>query len=234
MKAMLINGSPRRNWNTYQLLDSARKGAVSAGAEAEIIHLFSMEYTGCRSCFACKIKNAKTHGVCAIHDNLRPLLEKCRAADVIICGSPVYYGYPTGQLRSFVERLLFPLDTYMVDGEGRRVKILDKIIPSGMIFTMNCPEWYMEEVKYPTLLGFTGEELGRLLGYNEVLYSCDTYQFNDYSRYEINMFDETKKREHREKQFPIDLERAHELGRRLVEKAINEGKSSDFGIDSKQ
>lgn len=82
----------------------------------------------------------------------------------------------------------------MVDDEGQRVKI-----------------------DYPTLLGATGTEIGRLCGYNEILYSCDTYQFRNYSRYDCNMFQEEKKREHREKQLPIDLQKAYDLGKRLTE-----------------
>lgn len=218
MKALFINGSPRKNFNTAQMLQSAMKGAEETGAEVEFINLFDYEFTGCRSCFACKIKNSTTNGVCAVRDSIRPLLEKASKADVIVFGSPVYYGYPTGQLRNFVERLLFPLDTYMVDENGQRVKFEHKPIYTGLIYTMNCPDWLMEKVNYPTLLGFTGEEIGRLCGYNEVLYSCDTYQFRDYSRYDVNMFSEEKKREQREKQFLVDLEKAYELGKRLVEK----------------
>ena len=38
MKALFINGSPRKNWITFKMLDSAMKGAAEAGAETEIIH----------------------------------------------------------------------------------------------------------------------------------------------------------------------------------------------------
>lgn len=221
MKAMIINASPRKKFNTAQLLESAMKGASENGCETEWVNLFDYEFTGCRSCFACKIKNSRTNGLCAIRDSIRPSLDKARNADVIIFGSPVYYGYPTGQLRSFVERLLFPLDTYLVDEKGERVKIEHKPIQTGLIYTMNCPERLMDKVNYSTLLGFTGTEIGRLCGYNEVLYSCDTYQFSDYSRYDCNMFSEEKKREQREKQFPIDLQKAYDLGERLAQKAIN-------------
>ena len=224
MKAYFYNASARKHFNTAQLLESAMKGASDAGVECEFVNLFDYEFTGCRSCFACKIMNSKTNGVCAIRDSIRPLLESAKDADVLVFGSPVYYGYPTGQLRSFVERLLFPLDTYMVDENGERVKFEHKPIQTGLIYTMNCPEWLMEKVEYPTLLGFTGTEIGRLCGYNEVLYSCDTYQFNDYSRYDCNMFLEEKKREQREKQFPIDLQKAYEMGKSLVEKAKEESK----------
>ena len=63
--------------------------------------LSNLDYKGCKSCFACQLKNAKTDGVCAIRDGLRPVLEKAREADVIVIGSPVYFSYPTGQTRSF-------------------------------------------------------------------------------------------------------------------------------------
>ena len=107
---------------------------------------------------------------------------------MIVLGSPVYLSYPTGQLRSIVERLIFPLISYV----------------------------WMAQFNYPILLGKTGNNLKMAFGHNEILYACDTYQFNDYSRYDINMFDEAKKREHRDKQFPIDLDNAYNLGRRLV------------------
>ena len=219
MKALFINGSPRKKFNTAQMLESAMKGAADAGAETEWINLFDYEFTGCRSCFACKIKNSKTNGLCAIRDSIRPVLEKAKNADIIVFGSPVYYGYPTGQLRNFVERLLFPLDTYLVDENGNRVKVRNKVVPTGLIYTMNCPEWLMKKVDYPKLLGFTGEEIGRLCGYNEVLYSCDTYQFTDYARYDVNMFPEEAKRKTLEEQFPIDLENAYNLGVKLVNMA---------------
>ena len=140
MKAIFINGSPRKNWNTAQMLDSAMKGAADAGLEVERINLFDYEFTGCRSCFACKIKNSKTNGVCAIRDSIRPVIEKCQDADVIVIGSPVYFGYPTGSVRSLVERLLFPLDTYLFDEQGNRRKVPHKPVQTALIYTMNCPE----------------------------------------------------------------------------------------------
>ena len=48
------------------------------------------EFTGCRSRFACKVKNSKTNGFCAVRDSTRLILEKAKDADVIVFGSPVY------------------------------------------------------------------------------------------------------------------------------------------------
>lgn len=220
MKALFLNGSPRKNFNTSQMLNRAMEGAADVGAATEFINLFDYEFTGCRSCFACKIKNSKTNGVCAIRDSIRPVIEKAQEADVIVIGSPVYFGYPTGQVRNLVERLLFPLDTYLIDDNGTRVKVPHKPVQTAIIYTMNCPEELSHKVGYDTLLGFTGEEMGRLYGYNEILCSYETYQFTDYSRYDINLFSEEQRRERRDNQFPIDLQNAYDLGKRLTERAV--------------
>ncbi len=58
-----------------------------------------------------------------------------------------------------------------------------------------------------------------IFGYSETLYACNTYQFNDYSRYDFNLFSEEDKRKYRDEHFPTDLQNAYALGQRLVEKA---------------
>ena len=40
MKALFVNGSPRKNWNTHKMLESAMKGVADSGAETELIHLY--------------------------------------------------------------------------------------------------------------------------------------------------------------------------------------------------
>lgn len=53
MKALFINGSPRKNGNTAKLLQRAMEGARDAGAEVEMVNLYdhSLNYKGCMSCF---------------------------------------------------------------------------------------------------------------------------------------------------------------------------------------
>ena len=46
MKVMFINGSPRKNWNTDTLMKKALEGAVSAGAEAEMVYLYDLKFRG--------------------------------------------------------------------------------------------------------------------------------------------------------------------------------------------
>ncbi len=219
MKAVLFNGSPRKDWNTDQALQSCARGLREARMETESVRLYDYEYRGCISCFACKVKNSRTNGVCAVRDALRPVLEKAREADIILVGSPVYYNYPTGQVRSFLERLLFPVGTYMWE-DGKQVVIRDRVVPTGLIYTMNCPQEMMEDWNYPAILSDTAKTMGQIMGYNELLYIYNTYQFRDYSRYDMNLFREEDKRRYREEHFEDDLQKAYQMGKHLAEKAV--------------
>ncbi|MCO5385774.1 MAG: flavodoxin family protein [Desulfitobacterium hafniense] len=220
MKILAINGSPRKNKTTATLLDYALHGAASIGVETEMVNLYDLNYKGCVSCFACKLKDGKSCGKCAYRDDLSPLLEKAIAADVILLGSPIYYDFVTGEMRSFMERLMFPIDTYAIDtNTGRRRRLLNKVIPVGFIYTMNANESQMKHAEYPKILSCNERALSRLFGYCETMFSMDTYQFNDYSKYDVSLFDEKHKAEVREKQFPIDCQKAFDLGIKLIGEA---------------
>lgn len=215
-KVIVLNASPRKNFNTAKLLKEAQKGAEVAGSEVEYFNLYDYNFKGCYSCFACQRKGSTTNGVCAIKDDIRPILEKCIDADAIIIGSPVYFSYPTGVFRNFVERLMFANHTYMVDKENGGLKRrLDRVIPTGVIFTMNCPEQLANNIGYDVILGENVKSLNHIMGYAEGLYSYDTTQFADFSKYNCDLFDENHKKEVQKKQFPIDLNNAFELGKKL-------------------
>ena len=89
MKIAIINGSPRKNWNTGTLLNKVLEGAISQNAETELINLYDLQYRGCTSCFSCKKKDGTR--ACAMKDDLTPLLEKLRTSDGIAFGSPIYF-----------------------------------------------------------------------------------------------------------------------------------------------
>lgn len=216
MKALFINGSPRKQWNTAQLLQKVMEGAKDAGAEVELVNLYdrNLNYKGCMSCFACKVKGGKK-GVCSFKDDLQPILEKAVEADVLVCGSPVYCSYPTANLRAFMERLIFPVVNY----SDYSNPVVLKRIHSATIYTMNCPdENIYNRLYYNMLMNNSANQLG-LFGPTEILCSYNTYQFSDYNRYDASSFNEPMKAQMRETQFPKDLEKAYELGKRLVEEA---------------
>ena len=214
-KALFINGSPRKNGNTAQLLKRAMDGAREAGAEVELVNLYdrNLNYKGCMSCFACKIKGGKK-GVCSFKDDLQPILQKAVEADVLVCGSPNYCGYPSAALRAFMERMEFPAVNYSDYSKS----VVLKRICSATIYTMNCPnEEVYRQMNYPILMDTAAQQLG-VFGPTEILCSFDTYQFPNYDRYDAATFDATHKAEVRDTQFPNDMEKAYELGKRLVER----------------
>jgi multimeric flavodoxin WrbA len=112
LKILAFNGSPRKEWNTAILLNKALEGAALQGAETELIHLYDLNYKGCISCFACKMKGGKSYGKCAVKDDLTPILKSIEEADGIILGSPVYFGTASAEMRAFMERLLYPYVVY--------------------------------------------------------------------------------------------------------------------------
>lgn len=63
MKYYVINSSPRKNYNTSQLLDKVTEGIndtlkdKTENVEIERVNLYDLKYTGCRSCFLCKQKD---------------------------------------------------------------------------------------------------------------------------------------------------------------------------------
>ena len=116
------------------------------------------------------------------------------------------------------ERLLFANHTYMVDKENGGLKRrLDKIIPTGIIYTMNCPEELSKQINYDIILEDNVKSFNHIMGYAESLYSYDTKQFADFSKYNCDLFDEQHKNQVQQTQFPKDLEKAFDLGKRLIE-----------------
>jgi multimeric flavodoxin WrbA len=222
VKVLAINGSPRKKWNTATLLEKALEGAASLGAETELVHLYDLDFKGCTSCFACKLKGGKSYGKCAMNDGLTPVLEKLGEANALLLGSPIYFGTVTGEMRSFMERLLFPYLTYTQPPESLFVRK----IPTAFIYTMNVSEHLMKEFGYPVHIGLNENILSRIFGQAESLCSFETLQFEDYDKVVFSYFDPEQRRERRRIVFPEDCLKAFALGARLSHTVAAESNES--------
>lgn len=208
MKTIILNGSPRKNWNTAMMLREAQKGAESVGAETEYIDLYDLSFTGCRSCLACKLKD-KERCKCFWKDDLSPVIDRIFAADALIVGSPIYLGDVTSQIHALMERLHFcalSYDDYSNYFTGK--------VDVGIILTMNAPKSFYS-VEYRKKAKKVSEIFKALNGDVEVYACCDTLQVSDYSRFNMASFNEEHKKAMREKQFPNDLKKAFEMGTKL-------------------
>ena len=191
-KLLAINGRPRRNGNTAELLKHAIKG--------------------CTSCFACKLKS-RPHGVCAMKDDLSLVLEQVKTADAIVFGSPIYFMNLSAVMLAFIERLFF--SNYIYSDEVPTV--FPKKLPSAFIYTMNMTAKHFDQFGMSERLGMYEMFTARILqAPPKILRAFDTVQFKDYSRYESSIFDPDEKFVYREKFFPADCAAAYEIGRDLV------------------
>ena len=208
MKTIVINASPRKRWNTAEIMKSAAEGAESVGAEVEYVNLYELDFKGCMSCLACK-KTNKEKGKCYWKDDLSPLIERILNADALLIGSPIYFSQPTSGFRALLERLLFCVLSYDGDGTYYNGKL-----NVGFFYTMNAPKEYYDKVYKSKFEEF--ESMFALLNANVTSYGVvDTVQVKDYSQFNMGMFDENHKKEFRENHFQIDLDEAFKIGAEL-------------------
>ena len=216
MKFFAINGSPRKNCNTAQLLDKSLEGVKSVfeDASTERIDLYDFPFHGCMSCFACKRINGKHYGRCAQKDDLKPILDEIVDADGIILGSPIYFNDVTGNMRCFLERFMFPFTVY-----SKTETVEHKKMPLADIYTLNASEEISQKTGLRDYQDFFETVLSMIFTKPEHLYSYETYQFRDYSKYVSDAFDEQERKRIRKQRFPEDLKNAFEIGKRVAIRA---------------
>jgi multimeric flavodoxin WrbA len=106
MKVVAINGSGRKDGNTFLLLRTVLDELEAEGFETEIIQLAEGKpIQGCVSCFKCmERKDMK----CVIEaDPFNEYFARVSQADGILLGSPVYFSDVTAGMRAFIERCGF-------------------------------------------------------------------------------------------------------------------------------
>lgn len=64
-------------------LNHALNGAALPGAETELVHPYELNFKGCISCFACKLKNGESYGRCAVNNDLRSILKKAEVVNIL-------------------------------------------------------------------------------------------------------------------------------------------------------
>ena len=209
-KIIIIDGGPRKTFNTASMLKSFAEGAASVSEEIEVktVRLYDLDYKGCISCLACKLKG-RASNICRFKDALTPVLEEIATADGLVLGSPIYFGDVTGQMRTFLERLTFPwlsYNDYSLTAPRR--------MPVVLVETMNGTPERNNSNGYGTMEW----PIEIALGEPERLVAYNTYQVKDYARYELAGFSEEAKRRYRDEHWQHDLQQAHDAGRRMAER----------------
>lgn len=213
-KMILIDGGPRKNMNTASLADAFADGIrESGGIEIKRVRLYELNYRGCMSCLACKLKGRSSR-ICLFPDDLKPLLEEVASADGLAVATPIYMGDMTAQTKAFLERLVFPWLSY----ENFSVAA-PKRIPVVFLYTMNASEDMLQTL-IPHL-EFTEKLVGIGFDLMERVIACFTTQVKDYSRYEMAGCDPDARMRYRETHWPADLEKAKAAGQHMAEAILN-------------
>lgn len=210
MKLIAINGSPRPNFNTAQLIKEAMRGAEEAGAEAEYVALYKVKFKGCISCFKCKRIDDESC-VCQVKDDIQPLLERILDADALVVGSPVYFGDVTAGTEAFLERLIFPALSY----DDFSSRVYTGKVNCGLILTMNASDATI----YDSLMKQKAGMFEMLHGNVETYCSTFTVQFRDYAKYHAAGLGGEVRIAHKAEQFPKDLQAAYDMGKSMVKSA---------------
>ena len=176
MKVLLINGSPRREGNTFIALSEAARALEAEGVGAEIVSIGTKAVQGCIACGKCA-----ELGRCVFNDALyNEVREKLAGADALVVGSPVYYAGPNGSLCALLDRLFYscsdrlaykPAAAVAVCRRGGASATFDRL---NKYFTINCmpvaSSNYWNEVHGQTAEDVEKDEEGlqtmRVLGYN--------------------------------------------------------------------
>lgn len=103
MKVLLINGSPKKEGNTFLALSEIASTLNKSGVNTKIVHIGNKPVHGCIGCNKC----AENDG-CVFHDEAYDsIAAELKGIDGIVVGSPVYYAGPNGALCAVLDRIFY-------------------------------------------------------------------------------------------------------------------------------
>ena len=212
-RIMIIDGGPRRNMNTAAMCEKFAEGARDAGVEVKIVRLYDLDYKGCRSCMACKLKNAHLPS-CRFPDGLSDVLAECASADGLVMASPIYFGEVTAQLRAFFERLTFPWLSY-----SQGVFNAPKKMPVTMIYTMNGMPADGDNMRKNMQIfeWVLSSSMGSPV---EAVVANNTMQVNNYVHYDFTPGTAENKLQWREEHWVEDQQKAYAAGKQMAEQVM--------------
>ncbi|MFZ4395159.1 MAG: flavodoxin family protein [Kiritimatiellia bacterium] len=102
MKVVAFNGSPRKDGNTFRLIQHVFTALNREGIETELVQLGGNLIAGCKACYQC----FKTQdGRCVqAGDIVNDCIARMRQADGIILASPTYFADITPELKALIDR----------------------------------------------------------------------------------------------------------------------------------
>lgn len=101
MKITVITGSPRRNGNTFAMVESFIKAAKAKGHEVVRFDAAMMNIGGCHACMTC----FKTGKPCSFDDDFNIIAPHIMDSDAIVYAMPVYWYSIPAQIKGVIDRV---------------------------------------------------------------------------------------------------------------------------------
>ena len=143
MKVLVLNGSPKKQSDTFRMTERFLQGLNPTGEhEITVVNVIEKDIAPCKGCFGCWQQG---EGHCLIDDDQNGILDLYRTSDLIIWSFPLYcYGMPS-HLKAVLDRTIPLMKMDMVqlsDGRVQHVALADfskihTLVLSGCGF----PDW---------------------------------------------------------------------------------------------
>jgi putative NADPH-quinone reductase len=105
MNILILNGSPRKQGITSQMLAIMQTEAEKRGDKVETVTTNTLNIKPCIGCKVCRTK-----GKCVLgEDDSQRVLQMMQNADAIIIGAPCYWGNIPGQMKVLFDRIVYGL-----------------------------------------------------------------------------------------------------------------------------
>ena len=105
MKVMAINGSPKKDGNTYHALMLIGARLKQNGIDLEILHIGNKPIRGCIACGKCRENKDEKCSITT--DSVNECIQSIKAADGLILAAPVYFSGIPGTMKCFLDRVFY-------------------------------------------------------------------------------------------------------------------------------
>ena len=119
MNICILNGSPRPQGNTAELLKPFYEELVSGGAQIKQIQLSALKIASCKGCYHCQ--DVKHEYGCVQQDDMQDVAKAIVESDSIVLATPIYTWFCTPELKVVLDRF-FGLAKYYRSAEGNLVE----------------------------------------------------------------------------------------------------------------
>ena len=115
MNVLILMGSPRLHGNTAELCKPFMEELTAKGAAVRYVTLADKHIAPCKGCYVCQ--NVSGEYGCIQKDDMYPVVEDIRWAELIVLATPIYAWYCAAPMKNLLDRH-YGLNKYYGSAKG--------------------------------------------------------------------------------------------------------------------